>query len=572
MATLVQFLAAGVKGAESGTATFVLRGTASSAASFLYNDFERTAQPGTNIITLDANGAAEVYCSVYCDVILKNSAGTTLRTVTVGNSSSLVEVRSTSFRGDDYDGSPSNTAGQPITLTSVLNLWATSAGTTDFKVLFGGVATNLQTALAGFSGLFVNVKDPTYGAVGDGVTNDTTAIAAAITAAAGGIVFFPAGTYVVDQIVIATANINLLGYGATLALTGGGASLFSFSDNTQSATKRITGFRFTASGSAAQFIDTEDNQNILIEGCRFETANITGRAIRIRDVSGSKTRIKIVSCDFVLSSGTSNAIRSTFVAGVAEVVIDACSFLIPASFTGTVLQGPDFNVSNCVFDAALVTSGVYRHIDAEDQNTAGVYRGTVTGCRFIDGGSTGFVFKLTTLGTTCSFSEDGNTFVGFTAPTASAAKGQTYEITNAESGSPGLIRLGSRKGRTIHLTAASITTFTASMVLEAENVVFEHSGVLGTTITVPALLPGLSGRIVVFHTPNSTDVSIGFVDSKAYGAALKTTTIASNEAYFAVGGDDGLGDVRPTSCSYFTTVRSDGVFRSLITSEVNHWS
>lgn len=44
----------------------------------------------------------------------------------------------------------------------------------------------------------INVKDPAYGAVGDGVTDDTAAINAAISAAGtagGGIVFFPPGTY-----------------------------------------------------------------------------------------------------------------------------------------------------------------------------------------------------------------------------------------------------------------------------------------------------------------------------------------------------------------------------------------
>ena len=43
-----------------------------------------------------------------------------------------------------------------------------------------------------------NVKDPTYGAVGDGVTNDTAAIQSAINAAAaagGGTVFVPPGSY-----------------------------------------------------------------------------------------------------------------------------------------------------------------------------------------------------------------------------------------------------------------------------------------------------------------------------------------------------------------------------------------
>lgn len=43
----------------------------------------------------------------------------------------------------------------------------------------------------------INVKDPVYGAVGDGVTDDTAAIQAADAAAAliGGVVYFPPGTY-----------------------------------------------------------------------------------------------------------------------------------------------------------------------------------------------------------------------------------------------------------------------------------------------------------------------------------------------------------------------------------------
>ena len=47
------------------------------------------------------------------------------------------------------------------------------------------------------AGAFKNVLD--YGAVGDGVTDDTTAIQSAITAAQGNVLYFPSGTYLFSQ-------------------------------------------------------------------------------------------------------------------------------------------------------------------------------------------------------------------------------------------------------------------------------------------------------------------------------------------------------------------------------------
>jgi hypothetical protein len=55
-----------------------------------------------------------------------------------------------------------------------------------------------------------------YGAVGDGVTNDTTAIQACIdacVAAGGGLVYIPYGTYLVERLDI-TGAVNILGAGA----------------------------------------------------------------------------------------------------------------------------------------------------------------------------------------------------------------------------------------------------------------------------------------------------------------------------------------------------------------------
>ena len=62
-----------------------------------------------------------------------------------------------------------------------------------------------EAALTTMGGIYViNVK--TYGATGDGVTNDTTAIATALSAvgATGATVYFPAGTYITEPMTIPT--------------------------------------------------------------------------------------------------------------------------------------------------------------------------------------------------------------------------------------------------------------------------------------------------------------------------------------------------------------------------------
>jgi hypothetical protein len=62
-----------------------------------------------------------------------------------------------------------------------------------------------------------NVRSPTYGAVGNGTTDDTVAVQAALTAAVGaggGEVYFPAGTYKLTAMVtVAGASVTLRGDG-----------------------------------------------------------------------------------------------------------------------------------------------------------------------------------------------------------------------------------------------------------------------------------------------------------------------------------------------------------------------
>lgn len=76
------------------------------------------------------------------------------------------------------------------------------------------------TAINPVGGYYV-VTDPTYGAVGNGTTDDTAAIQAAIAAAntaGGGTVYFPPGTYVVSASLTLYANVKLIGHKATIFL------------------------------------------------------------------------------------------------------------------------------------------------------------------------------------------------------------------------------------------------------------------------------------------------------------------------------------------------------------------
>jgi hypothetical protein len=97
--------------------------------------------------------------------------------------------------------------------TSQLN---TSGSTNDaFQVSYtppftNSVATNVGDKLSEY----VSVKD--FGAVGNGTTDDTTAIQAAIDSNAG-IVFFPEGTYKITQSIIITNQVILQGVGKTLS-------------------------------------------------------------------------------------------------------------------------------------------------------------------------------------------------------------------------------------------------------------------------------------------------------------------------------------------------------------------
>lgn len=65
----------------------------------------------------------------------------------------------------------------------------------------------------------INVKDPAYGAKGDGTTDDTAAFTAALTAAAGGAAYVPAGNYKITSALSIPTGTHFFGVGLASIIT-----------------------------------------------------------------------------------------------------------------------------------------------------------------------------------------------------------------------------------------------------------------------------------------------------------------------------------------------------------------
>ena len=208
-------------------------------------------------------------------------------------------------------------ASKNLTFDSSGNISASVSVATG-SVSFTTFGTNMAEAANDNAGKIVmnidhvfDVTDSIYGATGDGVTNDLTAIElaeVACAAAGGGIVFFPAGTYIVegaDQgsfregITITADNVIFMGVGrASIIKQDSNEAQFCFNDN--GAADPVTNVRFTrlkfvgntldhaASGSSSPF-RMQLFDNVEIDHCFFEGFS---RATCMNGATGITTKSK----------------------------------------------------------------------------------------------------------------------------------------------------------------------------------------------------------------------------------------------------------------------------------------
>lgn len=161
------------------------------------------ASPITQPLTLTAGGTGTVYTASGCRCIVKDATDTTtLYDIAVinGTAPAAQFVTSTSFNG-----------GTTTTLQAVLDAVDNSFGGTDWKYKIGTSERNLSTVISE-----IQLTPQDYGAVGDGVTDDTAAFAALATAQASlnRPVFIPKGIYQLSSAITFTgAGVTISGAG-----------------------------------------------------------------------------------------------------------------------------------------------------------------------------------------------------------------------------------------------------------------------------------------------------------------------------------------------------------------------
>lgn len=205
---------------------------------------------------------------------------------------------------------------------------------------------------------YYNVRNPDFGAAGDGVTNDTAAINAAISAVpAGGTLVFPPGTYSTTGGHTISKAMRIEAEGATLLAPSGTSNIL-----TISSTSNVRVYGLTIDGNyptrtSGRGIVVTGSSRLLFEGVRLQ--NIPAIAWSI----GSSTDWRVRDCSVDTSLAAGLRLGEGTGATVERWWVDNCDF------TNT-------QINNTAGHAAIQTQGA-----GGAAPTMAVAHGKITGCR-----------------------------------------------------------------------------------------------------------------------------------------------------------------------------------------------
>ncbi len=491
---LVTPLAAGVSGAGNGTASIFARGTTTRARYYL--DFEATQpiQTGEDV-QLDANGGAEVYVNQLVDVVVKDSVGTTTRLFTAGDSAPNVEVISQSFTGTSYTSGQQG-ASLPTTLQAVLDSLKTSFGSTDFNVLANGASVSMLTLVSSVVGVIFNVK--TYGALGNGTANDTSAVNAAVNAASlvgGGIVYFPPGTYRLTAAISSSPLVHYYGSGprsSIVLMDSPAADTFTYAlgSDPQIGQVRNLGFAQNQATSGNTLRVTGPGCSLLVSDCEFGKNTNGATALQV-DAALTDVRVFWLRND-VQIRGTENGVHMQ--SGILFALFSRFNVRPSGAYNGLLLRSDSGGgcILGCHFDGSTAGSGNFWYIllsASHDYDPC-----VVAGCSFKGPGGT----SNGTVSVTNGFD------LGNRRDSASALVWSFQSSAGSTAWLQSTMHTGERDIRRVALSGAGAATTT--LPDDAGEVVYTTTAAVDTAITGPSAVPGRKFTIIF---DNNTGVNRG---------------------------------------------------------------
>lgn len=213
-------------------------------------------------------------------------------------------------------------------------------------------------------GAVFNVKHPEFGAIGDGTTDDTAALNAAITAATSdkGVVMFPPGVYVTTSALSVPDGVSLVGAGrlaSTIENQGSGnavavlGTVSTAKDGVHIADLWVKGNASSSHGIHLEYTSERGDGVVTIDRCRVSghggngidwsnggSANANGDGLRISN-----------------STITGNTGRGVYVFGLSNL-----ASIIACGITDNGNSGVEFNqvASNCtVFASQINDNGLF---------------------------------------------------------------------------------------------------------------------------------------------------------------------------------------------------------------------
>lgn len=343
----------------------------------------------TNPIVLDAAGRppSEVWLSANTlyKFVVKTSTGTLIRT---------------------YDNIPG--ANDSTTLDNFIVALANTSNIAQGDALVGFKQANASGILTGAVGKtvhdklteFVSVKD--FGAVGNGITNDTTAIQTAIdtlTSNGGGTLNVPTGTYLIDTINVKSNIYILCADGVTFNKTPGTLSddnnAFNFYGTESATTSNLTanvsiGALSVVVTSAAGFSENDWcllRDNVYISGSEGRNQEI----VQIKTIVG--TTISLYA-NTIGAYTTAQAVQLVKILPVENATLDGGEIIVPIGTT----NGGGITTNLCV-NSTIKNCSIYNAQDNASIDVTRSYNIDITGVSCFNGqnlssGGYGYAFSI----------------------------------------------------------------------------------------------------------------------------------------------------------------------------------